>query len=556
MLKTGATQMDQANETQVVTAGQAVVATLVEQKLPTLFALPGVQNDHFFDALHGALDRIRVIHTRHEQGAGYMALGAAMVTGEPSGCCVVPGPGVLNAGAALCTGYAVGAPVLCITGEIPLATIGRDFGMLHEIPDQIGLMRHLTKWSARIEAPEQAAPLAAEAFAQLRGGRPRPVSLSCPLDVWPKRSRAVSVAPTVAAQPGIDDDAIAAAARLIGGAARPAIFVGGGAFGALAEIRELAERLGAPVIANRMGRGVLDSRHPLSVTADIGHQLWPGTDVAIGIGTRMQTPLMMWGQDDALKLVHVDIDPEEMGRIRRPDIGLLGDAAPLLRALLAALPQYDAASRAHRADEIAAARAACASRNAQLAPQLAWLAAIRAELPEDGVLIDEVTQLGHVARIAFPVYGPRTFLTPGFQGTLGWGVATGIGAQAARMDTPMVVISGDGGFMFTMPELATAAQYGIPIVVVLMNDNAYGNVRRIQIEEFGNRTLCSDLRNPDFLKLADAFGIAGHRVRSPEELRPVLRAALARRQPAIIEAPVGDMPSPWGILRFKKVRGL
>jgi acetolactate synthase-1/2/3 large subunit len=187
-------------------------------------------------------------------------------------------------------------------------------------------------------------------------------------------------------------------------------------------------------------------------------------------------------------------------------------------------------------------------------PQLSWLAAIRAELPEDGIFVDEVTQLGHVARIGFPVWRPRSFLTPGFQGTLGWGVATAVGAQAACPDRPVLAIAGDGGFMFTMNELATAAQFRLPVVVLVMNDGAYGNVRRTQVEDFGNRTLCTDLANPDLMKLADAFGVDGARVRTPDELRPVLRKALRNRAPFLIEAKVGPMPNPWPILRYKKVR--
>jgi acetolactate synthase-1/2/3 large subunit len=207
------------------------------------------------------------------------------------------------------------------------------------------------------------------------------------------------------------------------------------------------------------------------------------------------------------------------------------------------------------ARDFTAVKAESAAHLTRFDPQKAYLDAIRAELPEHGILVDEVTQLGHVAKLLFDVYHPRSFLTPGYQGTLGWGLATAIGAAAARPDVPVVSLTGDGGFMFTVQELATAAQHRIPLAVVLMNDGAYGNVLRTQVEDFGNRTIATDLANPDFLKLADAFGIAGYRARSPEELRTHLKRAISRRETALIDVPVGRFPSPWPVLRYKKVRG-
>ena len=531
------------------TAAEVLVEGLVRNRLSRLFTLPGVQNDHLHDALHGARERLDIVHTRHEQGAAYMALGAAMATGEPAACCVVPGPGVLNAGAALATGWAVGAPMLCITGNLPSATIGRQFGMLHEIADQAGLLAGLTKWSAEIARPEDAARLTDAAFTQLRTGRPRPVAISAPLDVWPARAEQLPGAePEVA--PALDAAAITRAADWLDAARCPAILVGGGAQDCAAEVRALAERLGAPVIAYRMGRGVLDSRHPLALDAYSGHLMWAEVDVAIAIGTRAQTPMQVWGSDDGMRVIHVEIDPQEMARIRRPDLAIAADAARVLPALLDALPR-----RARPAPDFSALRERAVAENAHLAPQFAWLGAIRAALPEHGKAVFDITQLGHVARIFWPVHQPRSFLDSSYQGTLGWAFAAALGAQRACPQAPVVAICGDGGFGFTMPELATAAQFDIPLVTIVMNDNAYGNVRRTQLEEFGNRTIASDLRNPDFRALAACFGVAAHRATSPEELGVTLRAALARRAPALIEVPVGPMPNPWLRLRFRRVRG-
>jgi acetolactate synthase-1/2/3 large subunit len=192
----------------------------------------------------------------------------------------------------------------------------------------------------------------------------------------------------------------------------------------------------------------------------------------------------------------------------------------------------------------------------KLAPQRAFLDTIRAELPEDGIFVDEVTQMGFVARLAFPVYKPRTFLSPGYQDNLGWGFATALGAQNARRDVPVVAISGDGGFMFTANELSTAVRHRIPLVALVFADGAFGNVRRIQEERYGNRLIASDLANPDFVRFAESFGAAAERATDPAALRAALRRGLSRRNgPTLIEVPVGPMPSPWEFIHMPKARG-
>jgi acetolactate synthase-1/2/3 large subunit len=194
-------------------------------------------------------------------------------------------------------------------------------------------------------------------------------------------------------------------------------------------------------------------------------------------------------------------------------------------------------------------------RLAKLAPQLAYLTAIRQELPEDGIFVDEVTQLGFASRLAFPVYRPRTFLSPGYQDNLGYGFATALGAQDARRDVPVLSITGDGGFLFSATEMATAVRHRIPLVTVLFNDGAFGNVRRIQQERFG-REIASDLANPDFVKFAESFGAMAMRASSPPELGQALRRAFAHREgPTLIEVPIGTLPSPWEFILMGRLRG-
>ena len=536
------------SQTQKMTTGEAAVATLARNGIDTVYCLPGVQNDYLFDALHGAQDRIRAVHTRHEQGAAYLALGAAMASGKPQVYAVVPGPGFLNTTAALSTAYAVNAPVLALVDQIAQSAIGRGYGHLHEIPDQLGIMRSLTKFADRIRAPHEAPLKVTEAFRQMRSGRQRPVALECAIDVWSRRAPVAIPAAAEPDQVSIDPDMVAQAAKLLGEAARPMIIVGGGAQDASAEVTAIADMLQAPVIAHRMGQGILDRRNPLAGNILVGHKLWETTDVVLAVGTRLNIQLTQWGTDTNLKIIRVDADADELDRVERPAIGVVGDAAPVLRALLDALPRH-MGRRESRREEMLGLRAETDRTIAFLQPQISYLEAIRAELPEDGIFVDELTQLGYVGRMVFPVYQPRTYISPGYQGTLGWGVATALGVKLARPDKPVVAVSGDGGFLFNAQELATAVQQRIPVVIVLVNDNAYGNVRRIQADMFGNRLIASDLHNPDFQKFVESFGALALRATSPAELREKLRTALKADVPAVVEVPAGPMPDPWRTLR-------
>jgi acetolactate synthase-1/2/3 large subunit len=537
-----------------MTSGEVVVETLIQNGIDTLFCLPGIQNDHFMDAVHGRMDVLRPIHTRHEQGVAYMALGAALATGKPAAYCVVPGPGFLNTSTALATAYSTNAKVLAIMGQIPLAAIGRGYGMLHEIPDQSGILDTLTKWSGLISAPAEASGLANEAFRQLLSGRPRPVGLECPMDVWGQKAQVSLPGAPVEIDPApVDLDAVEAAAKILGAAKNPLIAVGGGAQAAGAEVRAVAEMLQAPVLALRMGHGVLDARHPLSVNSLVGHKWWETTDCVLAVGTRLQTQRQVWGMDDDLKVIHVDVDPVEINRIQTPAVGIVGDSGPVLAALAEALPKHNA-KRESREDDVRAMKQAAVERMAQYSPQVEYVAALRDAIPEDGILVDELTQVSYVARISYPVYNPRTFIATGYQGTLGWGFATALGVKVACPEKAVVSISGDGGFMFNVQELATAAQHGINLVAVVFNDGAYGNVLRIQKELYGNRTIASSLRNPDFMKLAESYGVAGLRATSPDALRERIEEALKLDAPVLIEVPIGEVPNPWDVLALPKIR--
>lgn len=537
-----------------MTGGEAIVQTLIALGVDTLFGLPGVQNDYLYNALFDHRDRIRLIHTRHEQGAAYMALGYALTGAKPGVYNVVPGPGLLNTTAALATAYARNAPVLCLTGQIATSQIGRGFGMLHELPDQLAILAGLTKWAQRINSPADAPESVAEAFRHMLSGRVRPVGLEVAPDVLAATTEVdLSFTPPLVRRPPVDLDAVEAAAKLLAGARQPLIFVGGGASEAGEAILHLAEMVQAPVVASFNGRGTVSDRHYLSLTAPMGHRLWAAADVVLAIGTRLQAPLMNWGTDDELKVIRIDIDPLEIARIAPPAVGIVADAQDALTALLPAVARHNGARPARR-DELVALKAEFNAQFEQLTPQMGYLRVIREELPDDGYLVEEMTQLSYVARFAMPFYLPKTLVTTGYQGTLGWGFATALGVKLANPDKAVISVTGDGGFLFTASELATAVQHKIPLVTLVFTDNAFGNVLRFQKERYDSRIIASRLHNPDFVKFAEAFGAQGVRAQTLEELRAAIRYGVAAPGPTVVEIPVGEMPAPWGFFYPPRTR--
>jgi acetolactate synthase-1/2/3 large subunit len=536
-----------------MTTAEAVTAALLAHGIDTIYGLPGTHNDALFDAFYGVRDRLRFIHTRHEQGGAFMALGASLVTGKPQVFTVVPGPGLLNAGAALLTAEAMNAPVIGLIGQIPHDEIDRGHGYLHEIRDQLGLERHLAKFAARIGSAAEGPRLVAEAFAAARRGRPGPALLECGMDVWGRTGAVGAIDPPLAiAGPPVDEAAVARAAGILGQAKRPIIVVGGGAQNASAEVTALAEMLEAPVIAYRRGQGVVSARHRLSVNLPIGHRLWKDADAMLAIGTRLLIQQTQWGVDDKLPIVRIDIDPDEPARLAPPAVALVGDAADYARALLRALP----ACNIERAPaDLAPHRAWLAERLSRLEPQASYLRALRNALPENGVFVDEVTQLGFASRLAFPVYAPRTYLSPGYQDALGWGYGTALGVKAARPDLPVLAIAGDGGFLYQATELATAMHHNIAVVVVVFDNGAFGNVRLIQQERYGGRLIADELTNPDFVKFAESFGVAAFRATDAPGLERAVKDAFASGRPALVHVPCGEMPSPWDMIMMPRVRG-
>jgi acetolactate synthase-1/2/3 large subunit len=542
---------------QILTGGEALVRGLDAHGVTTVFGLPGAQIYGLFDALHRAQPGIRVYGARHEQGCGYMAFGYARATGKPAVFSVVPGPGMLNAGAALLTAFGGNEQVLLLTGQTPRAFLDRGRGHLHEMPDQLATMRGFVKWAERVEHPGLAPGLVARAFQEMASGRPGPAALEMPWDVFTERRPVPDIgrlAPLPPPPP--DPEEAERIAALIAEARAPMVFVGSGAIHAADAIRALAELIEAPVVGFRSGRGIVSEDHPLGMNIAPAYALWGECDLAIGIGTRMEAPGWRWPyQPKGLKTVRIDIDPVEMRRAPAT-ASMVTDSALGTRAVLDALRRRNVEGSG-RAGAIAAAKARTAKEIQAIQPQIAYLEVLREVLPRDGIVTDELSQVGFASWFGFPVHAPRTFISSGYQGTLGSGFPTALGAKVAHPDKPVVAITGDGGFMFAVEELSTAVQYGIGVVTLVFNNRSYGNVRRDQMEGFGGRVIASDLVNPDFVKLADAFGLSGARVASPTAFRPVLERALADGKPWLIEIeiPVGGETSPWRFIHPPKPPG-
>jgi acetolactate synthase-1/2/3 large subunit len=533
-----------------MTGGEAIVQSLLLHGVDTVFGIPGVQTYHLFDAFARAGDRIKVIGPRHEQTTAYMAFGYAKSTGKVGVYSVVPGPGMLNSTAALCSAYGASAPILCLTGQVPSDFIGSGKGHLHELPDQLATLRTLTKWAARIDHPSQAPELVAEAFRQMQTGRPRPAALEMPWDVFGMQAPVQLMGPP-AAYPSVepDPDAIAHAVELLMHARNPLIMVGSGAQHGSAEVRALAEQIQAPVVPFRGGRGVVSDEHPLGFTCASGFKRWRETDVLIGIGSRLELQWFRWpDQPPGLKIINIDIDPAQTARIK-PTVAVVGDAKDAVARLVAAA-QRAGLQRASRREEFDAVKNAARAEIRKIQPHIEYLDVIRQVLPRDGFFVEEICQAGFTSYYGFPVYEPRTFVTCGHQGTLGFGFPTALGVKVGNPDKAVVAIAGDGGFLFGLQDLATAVQYGINLVTIVFNNNAYGNVLRDQQRLFDGRLIGAELRNPDFVKVAEGFGMAACRVATPAQLKPALQRALGADAPALIEVTVdraGEV-SPWEFL--------
>lgn len=525
--------------------GAAAIAALEAAGVEVVFGIPGVHTLELYDALHRS--SIRHVLARHEQGAGFMADGYARATGKPGVCLIITGPGVTNVATPVGEAFTDSSPVVVLSSNVERPYLGRMRGNLHDIADQSGVMRGMTKRTTTVTAVEQVAETVYDAVIESNRGRPRPVHVEIPIDVLSDCgiSELPSASPPQPRAPRPDD--IARAVEMLAHGRRPLVYVGGGAMNAGAAISELAELLGAPVISSIMGKGVVSDEHPYA----LGHawnpwgeenpadELLRSADVALVIGSKLGAQeTRYWQMPLPEKLIRVDIDPVEATlNYGPPKLGIIADARLTAEALLAGLKSRSGVSHRIATEEVAVYRQRIHGRGTD-SLFAHHIAALRAAIPRDGIIVQDMTMMSYRMNDRYPVYEPRTYLFPSGYGTLGFSLPAAIGAKIGRPDRAVVAVAGDGGYQFTMQELATAIQFELPIPIVIFNDSTYTAVKEEMVAFYGGRTLAVDLINPDYVKLADAYGIPGIRVEEPADLERAVVDALGRRTPTIIDVPI------------------
>lgn len=513
-----------------MTGGQALAKSLYREGVRVVFGLPGAGQ---YEAIDGIYEEpgIRYITTRHEQATTHMADGYARVSGNIAAALVIPGAGAFNASTGMATAHSVSSPILVVTGKHDQST-----------GDELFSVQQITKWAARASSPADVPVVIHEAFRHLKTGRPRPVYIEVPHEVLAAVEEVKLLDPEVHDQPVGDPEQLARAAQLLSEAQRPAIWAGTGVqrTGAWKTLQALAEHLQAPVVTGRESKGVISDRHPLCLgMAELRfgplREWLEHRDVILAVGTSSR-----FGEGNAKQqIIRINIDEKELEHIGDNCLNILGDACSTLEAIYRTVSTTKPAHSTKPVEEVRTINATRFDPEVQLQPQWDFMQAIRAAIPNDGVFVQGMNQMGYYSRNYFPVYEPRSYLISA--GNLGVAFPVALGAKIAKPEKPVVVVSGDGGFLYNSGELATAVQYDINVVVIVFNDNAYGNVLRAQVEQFDGHILGTQLHNPDFVKLAEAYGVQGFRVCDAGQLESALREALAADAPAVIEVPVGRM---------------
>jgi acetolactate synthase-1/2/3 large subunit len=523
------------------TGAEILVRHLCEHGVRHVFGYPGGQVTPIYDALHREPE-IHHVLARDEQAAAFMADGYARATGQPGVCLAVCGPGVFNAATPLATAFTDSVPLLLITGQVPRAGTGMRSGYYHE-NDQIGTLSNITKWRVRVEEVGSIGAELGRAFTALTTQRPGPILFEVPVDVQreEKAEAPLSSPPTVLVPLAPRSHEIKALAELIAGWKKPLLLAGGGVItaGAGHQLVQLAERLSAPVLTTAMGKCAMPSEHPLAAgltwhraTSDLTDMtgmfspLLAEADGLLAIGCRFtQLATGSWTMPLPPALAQIDVDPAEIGRHYPVKLGIHADALPALRSLISLVPVTPRPGWAPPPPAHPPWRL----------PDFDLLEPLRWVLPRDAILAADITRLSYIMLADFPIYQPRTFLHPAGFVSMGYGLPAALGAKAAFPERTVVAIVGDGCFLMSAMELATAVQEKLPVVVVLINDRSLSLIKAIQKRRYEGRYLGVDLVNPDFGVLAQAFGVRYWQPASDNAFEAALREAVASNRPALIE---------------------
>lgn len=524
-----------------LTVGQAVIKLLEQYGVDTIFGIPGVHTLDFCRGLN--ISNIQHVQARNEQGAGFMADGYARASGRPGVALVISGPGVTNALTAIGQAYADSIPVLLLSADAASHTLGKGWGCLHEVPRLTDTTEPLTSLAATAMAPADVPELLAKAFSIFASERPRPVHIAIPIDILAMPVEDEWQAVNLPERPTASAHNIATACQMLSQAKQPMICVGGGAWRAGEYITQIAEKLGAPVIASTAGKGIIDDNHPLSLSAGTVRgevQMYlKQADVVLAIGTELsEVDSFVETLEINGKLIRVDIDPRKMTDLYPADLPLISDASQAAEAISNGLT--DTNPRHESRDEVAAIRSAIMSNlsNRESRHCIA-LDVLRETLDTNTIVMTDICQLAYTGAFAFNVSASRLWNYPAGYCTLGCGLPDAIGAKLALPDTPVICFAGDGGFMFTVQELVTAAELKLPIPIILWNNNALQQIKddmiARDIEPVGVLGI-----NPDFIALAQSCRCSAVTIDSAETLSVAVKNAFNNDRPTLIEINESD----------------
>jgi len=517
------------------TCGRAVISLLEAYGVDTVFGMPGVHTLEFYKGL--AASNIRHVLVRHEQGAGFMADGYARATGRPGVCVLITGPGVTNAATAMGEAYSDSVPMLVLSAVNASGDLGMGRGRLHEITSQEAVTAPLTAFSKTALGAGEVPDLLAQAFTVFATTRPRPVHIALPLDVLVEPAEFAIEARTPPPPPSPPGDAVRAASALLHQASRPVIIAGGGTVGCPEALARFAGALQAPVIVTNAAKGVMADDHPLCLGATLSlapvQELLASADVVVVVGSEL-AETDSWVERLALpgKLIRIDIDPASVQRDYPASVALVGDAGHALTALHDALDGTACTITDSDRDGV---RKKCAKLISPLShTHLKVLDAMRGALPDDAIVVTDMTQIAYTGNTYYPCTMPRSWYHPNGYGTLGYALPAAIGARLGAPQRPVAVLVGDGGFLFTIQELATAVELGLPLVIVLWNNDGLGQIRDDMISK-GIPEVGVNPRNPDYLQLARAFGCHALRPDSLDGFTDAVAKALGADVPTVIE---------------------
>jgi len=533
-----------------MSGGDALISSLEREGVEVIFGLPGVQMYGVVDALRRNKN-IKMIVPRHEQATSYMADGYARASRGIGVAMVVPGPGLYNAAAGLSTAYSSNSRVLMIAGQIPRATIGKDMGGLHEVNDQLETIKPVTKFQKRLLRPHEIPEGVSEAFSQLKNGRPRPVEIEMPPETMVESEDVQLLEASVFERDQPADNSISEAVKMILEAKKPVIYAGTGVIRSEAEeeLRQLTELTNIPVVTSAAAKGVISDEHPNSLGSGLTGEgqiknYLENSDLIIILGSRFA---IRYPAAENTKKIQVEIDKSEIGKFHKDVLPVIGDAKVSINKISNAIKSMGGTKLQSPAEEIKKIRAILDSGEEGLHPQHEILNSLRDGMPRETISVWDMTQMGYYSRAAFKTFNTSTYFDSGYSGNLGWAFPTAIGAKVAKPDTPVVSVSGDGGFMYNVQELSTAVKYGINIVAVVFNDGFYGNVRRDLELDWGGDYETSFV-NPDFAKMAETYGAKGITVDDPTKVNEAIEEGIASNKPTLIDVNMVDtneVPRPF-----------